>query len=64
MTPVMFKAIGGAVALYTLYAAISGQVYAKAGPGGRTVSRQATPVYFWTVIVIYAGLSAALMTVF
>jgi len=81
---VIFKAIGIVVALYTLYAAASGRVYAKSGPGGRcrpaavcrrparddtraggrTVSRQETPVYFWTVVAIYAGLSVALIGVF
>jgi hypothetical protein len=60
----IFKAIGIVVALYTLYAAVFGRVYAKSGPGGRTVSREETPGYFWTVIAIYAGLSVALLTVF
>ena len=60
----MFKILGIVVALYTAYAAISGEVYAKSGPWGRTVSRVDSPQYFWTVIVIYAGLSVALLTVF
>jgi hypothetical protein len=60
----MFKAIGVVVALYTLYAAASGRVYAKSGPGGRMVSRRETPVYFWTVVAIYAGLSVALIAIF
>lgn len=59
----MFKILGTLVALYTAYAAVTGQVYAKSGPWGRTVSRMDTPAYFWVVIAIYAGLSVALITI-
>ena len=57
----MFKALGVLVGLYALYAATTGRVYAKAGPGGRTVSREESPEYFWVVIAVYAGLSVALL---
>jgi hypothetical protein len=30
----------------------------------RTISRQDSPRHFWTVIIVYASLSVALMTVF
>lgn len=60
----MFKALGVVVALYAVYAAVKGEVYAKAGPSGRVVSRADSPEYFWVVIAIYAGLSIALITVF
>jgi hypothetical protein len=60
----MFKALGILLSLYTAYAAAKGEVYAKSGPGGRVVSRQDSPRYFWAVIAIYAGLSVALLTVF
>ena len=60
----MFKVLGVLVALYTAYAATRGEIYAKSGPGGRTVSRQDSPEYFWVVIVIYASLSVALLVVF
>ena len=60
----MFKALGALVGAYALYAAIKGEVYAKSGPWGRTVSRHDSPEYFWVVIAIYVGLSVALMTVF
>lgn len=60
----MFKILGGVVALYTAYAAVKGEVYAKSGAWGRTVSRARSPEYFWVVIVIYACLSVALMVVF
>lgn len=60
----MFKLLGALLALYTAWAAMSGQVFAKSGPSGRTVTREDSPEYFWIVIAIYAGLSAALLTVF
>jgi hypothetical protein len=60
----MFKMLGALLALYTVYAAFGGKVYAKSGPRGRTVSRAHSPEYFWAVIAVYAGLSAALLTVF
>ena len=60
----MFRVLGILVALYTLYAACTGRVYAKSGPGGRLILRTESPRYFWTVIAIYIGLSIVLMTVF
>lgn len=60
----MFKALGVLVALYSLYATMSGEVYARSGMSGRTISRQHSPRYFWVIIAIYAGLSVALMVVF
>jgi hypothetical protein len=60
----VFKALGALVALYTAYAALRGEVFAKSGPWGRTVSRSESPNYFWAVIGVYATLSAALLTVF
>jgi hypothetical protein len=57
----MFPLIGIALALYTLAAAVTGRVWAKAGPGGKIVSRAASPEYFWIVILIYAALSLALI---
>lgn len=62
----MFKALGILVALYTVWAAFDGKVYAKAGGWrqARTIYRQEEPRYFWAVIAIYGGLSIALVTVF
>ena len=60
----MFKALGVLVGAYALYAAVKGEVYAKSGPWGRTVSREDSPEYFWVIIAIYAGLGVALMTIF
>lgn len=60
----MFKALGIAVGIYALHAAITGKVYIKSGPGGRWVVREESPEYFWISIVIYFVLSIALITVF
>ena len=60
----MFKLLGILVGLYTAYAVSKGEVFAKLGIWGRTISREDTPGYFWTVIVIYGGLAVALVTVF
>jgi hypothetical protein len=60
----MFKLIGALLVLYTLFAAINGEVYAKSGVWGRTIRRVDEPTYFWIVIGIYAALSIALFVVF
>lgn len=60
----MFDVMGIGVGIYALYAAVTGQVWAKAGPGARRVERSASPAYFWTVIAIYAGLAVALVVWF
>lgn len=60
----MFKMLGLLLGLYTLYAAATGEVYAKSGAWGRTVSRAESPEYFWVVIAIYAALALALAIVF
>lgn len=59
-----FKGLGILVVLYTLYSASRGEVYAKSGVWGRTIRRGDSPRYFWAVIVIYAGLSLALIFLF
>jgi hypothetical protein len=60
----MFKALGVLVGLYTLYAVIKGEVYAKSGIWGKTISRMDSPAYFWVIVAIYAGLALALATIF
>jgi len=60
----MFTLLGVLVAIYTLYAASKGEVFAKSGPWGRWISRAESPRYFWVVISIYGALSLALLTVF
>jgi hypothetical protein len=58
----MFKTLGILVAFYTIYATYTGKVYIKSGAAGRLVSRDDSPEYFWVVIIIYTGLSIALIT--
>ena len=60
----MFKIPGVLLALYTLVAAVRGEVFAKSGVWGRTVSRAHAPEYFWIVIGIYAALSVSLILMF
>jgi hypothetical protein len=62
----MFKVLGVLVALYTIVAALRGEVYAKSGGlrAARIINRQEEPRHFWVVIAIYGGLSVALLTVF
>jgi hypothetical protein len=60
----MFRLIGALLVLYTLFAAINGEVYAKSGVWGRTIRKADEPTYFWIVIGIYAALSIALFVIF
>lgn len=60
----MFKMLGVLVAIYTLFSAYRGEVYAKHRAWGRTITRAAEPRYFWAVIGIYGLLGLALMFVF
>ena len=60
----MFKILGILVALYVVYALAAGQVYAKRGPWGATSKRSDDPFNYWAAVVVYTGLSAALVFVF
>ena len=60
----MFKVLGVVLALYVAYAAITGEVIAKSGPGMRRVRRVESTRYFWTVIAIYAALALAMIVWF
>jgi len=60
----MFRVLGICLLLYVASALASGKVYAKSGWRGRMVSRAESPDYFVVVIVIYALLGVALLTVF
>ncbi len=59
-----FELLGVLVAGYVLHAVLSGEVFAKSGVWGRTVSRADSPTYYWAVVSVYAGLSLALLTIF
>lgn len=60
----MFRALGILVLLYVCYALAKGEVFAKKGVSGQTVSRKESPGYFATVIAVYILLGIALLTVF
>ena len=62
----MFKLLGIAVAVYVVFAAFDGRVYAERAWLRRPsrVERSAEPRWFWTVIAIYGALAVALITVF
>lgn len=60
----MFKLLGVLVGLYTILAAFKGEVFARSGVWGRTISKHDSPEYFWVVIAIYGALSVALLTIF
>lgn len=60
----MFTLLGILVAAYAIHAAYAGEVYARSGIGGRRISREREPTYFGAVIVIYAGLGIAMITLF
>ena len=60
----MIKTLGILVFVYVCYSLLSGTVYAKSGISGRSYSRRESPTSFWTTIVCYALLSAALILVF
>jgi hypothetical protein len=58
------KFLGAVVALYVLYAAFRGEVYAKSGVWGKVISREQSPSYFWMVIASYACLAVVLIMLF
>lgn len=60
----MFKMLGIWLAIYCLYAVGKGEVFAKSGRWGSTISRAGSPRYFYLVITIYILLSFALIAVF
>lgn len=60
----MFKVLGVVLALYVAYAAMTGEVIAKSGPGMRRVRRAESTRYFWTVMAIYAALALAMIVWF
>jgi hypothetical protein len=60
----MFEALGAIVAGYAVYAVFRGEVYARHRAWGRSIRGSESPKDFWIVIGIYAGLAAALLTVF
>ena len=60
----MFKALGALLALYVAYALRTGDVYAKAGVGGRRYRRNLDPLRYWSAVGSYSVLVLALFLVF
>ena len=60
----MFKFLGLLVAIYTAYSVLRGEVYAKSGAWGKSVSRDENPQEFWLTVVIYSALAIALIAFF
>jgi hypothetical protein len=61
---VVFKLLGVVVLLYIVYALSAGEVYAKRGIWGARSTRAEEPFRYWSTIVVYTILSAALLFVF
>ena len=60
----LFDLLGVLLAIYTTYAAVTGSVFIRHRAWSRAVARDEETTYFWTVIVIYAALSVALIVYF
>lgn len=60
----VFELLGILLACYTAYAVWTGSVFAKQGPWGRSFLRDDEPFRYWSVIVVYIGLSLALVFYF
>jgi hypothetical protein len=60
----VFDMLGVLLAIYAVYAAWSGSVFARQGPWGRMFRRDEGQAYFWSIVAIYAGLSVALIFYF
>jgi hypothetical protein len=60
----VFKVLGGILAIYVLYAAVTGRIYVKSGLWGRVVHREESPEYFWISVLVYAGPAVALVAFF
>lgn len=60
----LFRLLGVLLVAYLIQALHSGHVYARSGLFGRDLSRDAEPVSYWSAVVAYALLGAALLFVF
>lgn len=60
----MYKALGVLVAIYTIYAIARGEVFAKSGLRGNSISKTDSPKNFLMVVAVYVLLSTALIMVF
>jgi hypothetical protein len=60
----MFKGLAALLASYLAYGLTVGEIYAKRGVWGANVKRAEQPFNYWSTIVVYAGLAAALFFAF
>ena len=56
--------LGVLLVAYLIQALHSGHVYARSGLFGRDLSRDAEPASYWSAVVAYALLAAALLFIF
>lgn len=61
---VLFKLLGVLLICYVIQALVTGSVYAKSGPWGRTFHRDEQAWSYWSAVVCYSLLSVALLFVF
>lgn len=59
-----FRVLGVGLACYIVVALLRGQVYARSGPWGREFARATDAWGYWSAVLCYSLLSAALMFVF
>jgi len=60
----LFRILGILLACYVVQSLMRGSVYAKSGIWGRTFTRDENPWHYWSAIVCYTLLSAALVFIF
>jgi len=59
-----FRLLGVLLGLYVAYGLANGEVYARSGPWGRTFYRDQDAWRYWSAIVVYCGLTVALLFYF
>jgi hypothetical protein len=60
----MFKLLGILLSFYVVYGFANGKVYGRYRAGGRMFRRDADPWLFWSTLVVYSLLAAALILFF
>jgi hypothetical protein len=56
-----FRLLGVLLGLYVAYGVANGEVYARSGVWGRTFRRDEDSWSYWSTIVVYCGLTLALL---
>lgn len=60
----MFRVLGVLLACYVAQALVSGNVYSKSGPWGRTFRRDENAPGYWAAVAAYTLLALALIFIF